>query len=249
RYDNYSDFGSTLNPRLGLVWNTTQQVTTKLLYGRAFRAPSFAELYLANNPAGVGNKDINPETIDTLELGFNYTPSSKITSSITFYAYKINNFINKVPSSIGIEYKNTGKQKGRGIEIESSYQATDKILLSLDYAYRWTKNQITNQTVANVPKHIGHAMFDYSFTQNWYLGSEVFIVADTPREVGDSRKKINSYEVLNASLGYKLYKNIDASIAARNLFDKKYYSPSNTNPINDYPMEGLNVFAELRYRF
>ncbi|GAB6042124.1 hypothetical protein JCM17961_28000 [Endothiovibrio diazotrophicus] len=42
RYDDYSDFGSTINPRLSLVWATDYDLSTKLLYGRAFRAPSLA---------------------------------------------------------------------------------------------------------------------------------------------------------------------------------------------------------------
>lgn len=44
RYDHYSDFGSTTNPRFALIWATTDSITTKLLYGRAFRAPAMAEL-------------------------------------------------------------------------------------------------------------------------------------------------------------------------------------------------------------
>lgn len=43
RLDEYSDFGATVNPRVGLVWNMGPRLTTKLLYGRAFRPPSFAE--------------------------------------------------------------------------------------------------------------------------------------------------------------------------------------------------------------
>src|SRR5690606_32168414 len=43
RYDDYTDFGSTVNPRLALVWSTSHNLTTKLLYGEAFRAPSFSE--------------------------------------------------------------------------------------------------------------------------------------------------------------------------------------------------------------
>ena len=29
RYDHYSDFGDTVNPRLALVWSTTRNLTTK----------------------------------------------------------------------------------------------------------------------------------------------------------------------------------------------------------------------------
>ncbi len=39
RVDRYSDFGTTVNPRLALVGNLSPSLTAKLLYGRAFRAP------------------------------------------------------------------------------------------------------------------------------------------------------------------------------------------------------------------
>ncbi|CAK0780863.1 hypothetical protein CCP3SC15_810013 [Gammaproteobacteria bacterium] len=48
RHDRYSDFGSTTNPRLALVWDATLNLTAKLLFGQAFRAPSFTEQYGIN---------------------------------------------------------------------------------------------------------------------------------------------------------------------------------------------------------
>ncbi|HDK02834.1 MAG TPA: TonB-dependent receptor, partial [Gammaproteobacteria bacterium] len=75
RYDRYSDFGGTTNPRLALVWQARYDLTAKLLYGRAFRAPSFAELFSINNPVGLGNPNLKPETINTAELAFDYQPT------------------------------------------------------------------------------------------------------------------------------------------------------------------------------
>ena len=70
RHDRYSDFGSTTNPRLALVWDASLDLTAKLLYGRAFRAPSFNEEYGINNPVNRGNPNLMPETISTLEAVF-----------------------------------------------------------------------------------------------------------------------------------------------------------------------------------
>ncbi|NJD08122.1 MAG: TonB-dependent receptor, partial [Methylococcaceae bacterium] len=53
RYDFYSDFGETLNPRAALVWDMRYDLTAKLMYGSAFRAPSFQEMYAKNNPVTV----------------------------------------------------------------------------------------------------------------------------------------------------------------------------------------------------
>ena len=56
RHDHYSDFGNTLNPRLALVWEAAYDVTAKLLYGTAFRAPSMTELYAINcMPSSTGS--------------------------------------------------------------------------------------------------------------------------------------------------------------------------------------------------
>ena len=93
RYDNYTDFGSTFNPRLALVWSTSLKLTTKLLYGRAFRAPSFAELLTVNNPVALGNPKLNPETIDTLELAFDYVHSPELSLNFNLYRYKIDDLI------------------------------------------------------------------------------------------------------------------------------------------------------------
>jgi outer membrane receptor for ferrienterochelin and colicins len=70
RADDYSDFGTTVNPRLALVWQNNPVLTTKFLYGRAFRAPSFSELYNQNNPTILGNPDLEPEIINSFEVAF-----------------------------------------------------------------------------------------------------------------------------------------------------------------------------------
>ena len=74
RYDNYSDFGSTVNPRIALVWSTSYKLTTKFLYGEAFRAPSFAQTRAINNPLILGNINLKPEQIESFEIAFDYRP-------------------------------------------------------------------------------------------------------------------------------------------------------------------------------
>ena len=118
RYDHYSDFGNTLNPRAALVWQTKYNLTTKLLYGRAFRAPSFAELYAINNPIRLGNANLRPETIDTLEMAFDYQPTFDINTKFNFFTYKIRNQISLVSLTGGSTFTsdNTGQQDGDGLK-------------------------------------------------------------------------------------------------------------------------------------
>lgn len=95
RYDDYSDFGSTTNPRVGVQWSPTSQLGLRASYSESFRAPNGGELLTVGNrllfifpvadPAGgqdpipalvqVGSKDdIGPERARMIEFGVDYTP-------------------------------------------------------------------------------------------------------------------------------------------------------------------------------
>ena len=64
RYDHYSDVAPGLSPRMALVWNVSPKLTTKILYSRAFRPPSFFEKNFPKIPGLI----IKPETVNTVEF-------------------------------------------------------------------------------------------------------------------------------------------------------------------------------------
>jgi iron complex outermembrane receptor protein len=45
RDDHYSDFGNTINPKLGVRWNPVKQVVVRGSYGTGFRAPSLSDMH------------------------------------------------------------------------------------------------------------------------------------------------------------------------------------------------------------
>ncbi|MEO8186530.1 MAG: TonB-dependent receptor [Burkholderiaceae bacterium] len=45
RFDDYSDFGNTFNPKIGLRWQPIQQVLLRASYNTGFRAPTLYEIY------------------------------------------------------------------------------------------------------------------------------------------------------------------------------------------------------------
>jgi outer membrane receptor for ferrienterochelin and colicins len=248
RYDDYSDFGSTINPRLALVWQTSPVLTSKLLYGRAFRAPSFVDMYAQNNPVGNGNPDVDPETIDTYEVAFDYFPNEQLRSVINFYYYDAKDIIDAAGTSID----NVGQQKGYGSELEVNFQATSELTLQADYAYRHTEVDNTGHAAADAPKYLAHAGANWSFAANWYADAQVFWVAERKRLATDTRKDVPNYSMVNASIGYQMEKNLKLSSGVRNLFDKDIYEPSPASGLgemDDYKMPGRYLYAELRYSF
>lgn len=248
RYDYFSDFGSTINPRLALVWQTSNTMTSKLLYGRAFRAPSFVELYAQNNPVGNGNSNLNPETIDTYELAFDFYPNSKFRNMVNVYYYQAENLID----AVGTSFDNVGEQEGYGLEYEVNYKPTNKINLMADYAYRETRVKKTGQEVPDAPKHLAHAGANWNFVAKWTVDAEIFWVGERKRAVGDTRDDISDYTTVNMSLINQINKETTINISARNLFDTKSYNPSPSSSLgelDDFQMTNRYLFAELRYRF
>lgn len=93
RYDEYSDFGSTFNPKFGVMWRPVEDVLVRASYGTSFRPPSLFELYAPRTqssaqvtdvrrgnevivvPAIVGgNKDLRPIEGKSSSVGIVWTP-------------------------------------------------------------------------------------------------------------------------------------------------------------------------------
>jgi outer membrane receptor for ferrienterochelin and colicins len=251
RYDHYSDFGSTINPRLALVWETRPDLTTKLLYGSAFRPPSFAELYFQNNPAAYGNPDLDPETIDTFELVFDYQPTSNFNIILSSFYYEIENLIEYLPVSASeLKAQNARDQKGSGFELEASWQIIKTFQLKGNVAYQDSEDKNTGATVPDAPRWQSYLNGHWDFYPEWSLDAQWFWIADRKRAAGDLRPDIDNYSLVNLSMRRKnIYRHWDFALLAKNVFDADIREPSSISIPDDYPMEGRSVFGELRVHF
>lgn len=61
RYDHYSDFGSTTNPKVSLRWQPTKEYLMRGSYGKGFRAPQLPELFLPTQQGATGSNHDDPE--------------------------------------------------------------------------------------------------------------------------------------------------------------------------------------------
>jgi iron complex outermembrane recepter protein len=95
RFDHYSDFGSTTNPKVSLQWVPIEGVTAHASYSKSFRAPELFQLgvglgqvayiYPATNPASPtgttpallldgSNPNLQPERANTFSAGLTFKP-------------------------------------------------------------------------------------------------------------------------------------------------------------------------------
>jgi len=251
RYDRYSDFGKTINPRFALVW-TNGFYTAKLLYGQAFRAPSFSELNSINNPIILGNPKLNPETMETTELAFGWAPNWDVNAHMNLYHYKTKDMIAFVadPNKGSRSAQNIHNLTGKGIELALDWNISKQWHLNTNYAYQQTLNTKTNQQQPLVPKQFATLSLDWLFLADWKLASQIDWVADRIRENGDNRANPKDYTSTNLSLHYQPNKSHwKAGMTIKNIFDKKAFEPSDGKIPDDYPLNGRAMSASVEYTF
>jgi iron complex outermembrane receptor protein len=252
RYDVYSDFDSTMNPRLALVWETRNDLSTKLMYGRAFRPPSFNELYVKNNPANNGNPDLEPETIETLELAFDYRPLKTFRMAVNFFVYEIEDLIELVPDAGQATQtsQNHKDQEGHGFEIETAWKMSDTLIVKGNVAYQRAEDSTTKEIVPEAPELQFYANVNWEFQPNWSLDGQYFWIGGRHRAAADPRPAIDDYSLVNIALRrQQIFQHWDAALAVRNLLDEDIREPSQAVIPNDYPMESRAIWLELRYFF
>lgn len=252
RHDQYSDFGGTTNPRVALVWETAYNLTSKLLYGRAFRPPSFAELYNINNPVALGNPNLKPETNESTELAFAWQAASSLQANLNLFRYQMKDILRFVQNpDNSYTAQNAGRQHGQGMEVELVWDANQSLRLSGNYAQQQSIDEATNQDAGNAPRHHIYARADWRFMPRWTLDTQLNYVADRKREPGDTRPAIADYHTVDLTLrNQKRSSDWDFAFKVLNLFDADAREPSPSPGLipNDLPLAPREWRVELSHQ-
>lgn len=107
RYDHNSRFGSTVNPRVGLVYHYSPKTTIKALYGTAYWAPSphvsfeqYGSFYSLDSGRTyrsdflhLPNPELKPTTLKTSELSISQKINKVLNVTVTGYYTQMRNLI------------------------------------------------------------------------------------------------------------------------------------------------------------
>jgi outer membrane cobalamin receptor len=243
RYDHYNDFGGVLNPRLGAAWEVNSRNTLKLMYGEAFRAPTFAELYNKNNPSLVGNTNLKPEKVKTLEINLQNT-MDKLETSITLFHSTIDDII----TTSGTTYVNRGTTTTQGVEAEFKYTLPRGSYIAANYTYQNPQNKETSKSLENIAKQEGYVALNYRINSSLNLYTDAKYIGEQTRSDFDFRDRVKSSITGNMTLLVNdlIQKNLHMKFSVYNLWDEKSYD--SYTPY-DYPLAGRSYMAELSYKF
>jgi iron complex outermembrane receptor protein len=265
RYDHYSTFGSTVNPRLALIYTPFDGTVFKFLYGSAFRAPNVFELYYNLPSQNVkGNPNLGPENIRTYELIYEQYIGNHLRGTIEgFYNY-IDNLIVQVtdPADGFFVFKNLSRVQADGVEAELEAKFDNGLTGRASYTFQDARDSDTGQTLVNSPRHLAKLNVTIPL-----LHEKVFLGIE--EQFTDRRKTLvagnfaKSFFVTNLTLfSRNLLKNLELSASLYNLFDYRYGDPGGVEHIQDparfvdpaHPLDiiqqdGRTFRVKLTYKF
>ena len=132
RVDLPSNFEKSFSPNLGAIYHLRENLSLKLNYGRAYRAPTFNDLYW---PDG-GNEDLKPETGQSFETGLSYS-ARKLSCQISLFSRQVKNLISWQPLGENGLWQpfNLDRFNSWGTEFQLGYNLKDGVDLDLNYSF------------------------------------------------------------------------------------------------------------------
>ncbi|MBA3582037.1 MAG: TonB-dependent receptor [Gammaproteobacteria bacterium] len=256
RIDEYSDFGTEVNPRLAIVWQSTYNITTKILYGHAFRSPSYEEQFVQTSPLAQGNDDLQPETIDTLELGVDYAITDDVHITANVFMYELSDMIRSIqdpnePNRAPIENVNT--VRAHGYEAELAWHISPSWNLNGNYAYQETEIQETGDTLEAAPRHKVYGLLSFDGIAGFSSSLKSLYVADRRRLSIDSRDEVKNYSRFDWIVNYEnAARKHNVQLVIKNLLDKEYNEATYYGRLylqDDLPMPGRSLSTQYEYRW
>ena len=250
RYDDYSDFGGHFSPRAGITWEYIPGYDLKLLYGHAFRAPSFVELY-----GGYGNPDIDPETVDTYEISLGAQFTSSFSGRTTFYRSDYKDGISYKSVGDDVQLINYVEEQYKGVELELKYDFRRGSYLAVNYTYQTTDDPDTNESSSVLlPTHKGNIIANIRLNKYLNFNTYCHFRDGYKRAEDDPRDDMKGQAIVNATLiakkFLKRFQGLELRASVYNIFDEDYTMPTGTIMIpGDIPMPGRNYMLGIRYAF
>ncbi|PIF04671.1 MAG: hypothetical protein CSA86_01015 [Arcobacter sp.] len=184
RVDKHENFDTIASPKIFGVYRLGTNSRLKAGYGKGFNAPTLTQSsddYEFSNPSAGhafrGNSDLDPETTNTYEIGYEFTNKIQSFKATAFYN-DIKNLISNKPylNADGTRkmtgdgtpldiYANISSATAKGIELEYSKSNLIKnVDLNTSYTYLKTKDKEKDRVLNFRPEHKINASLKYKIT-------------------------------------------------------------------------------------
>ena len=261
RVDDYSDIGAHISSSAGLVYRASDELIAKLLYGSAFRAPSFYEKYTSGHIYyGHGVEGILPEETDTYEASLIYMPNLNHKFSLNAHYSELTNVIDSDRTSNNyVGYINMKPRVNKGVEFEYYFKTRETHNLFFNATY--TDSQFAfpprdtdptfDQSVPDVSKAMFKAVYVYHPTNKLSLGSAWSHYSQTTQDEQTNRDTtVEKQYTFDETITYKFSNASQVRLTIKNLLDRESRVPSRSYNVPGGELrEGRNYFLNYSYLF
>lgn len=273
RYDWNSQFGWFISPGIGFVSPLLDNLWLKLSISKAFRAPTFNDLFWPNS----GNQDLKPEHGWAYELRFESSPAPALFAALSLFVRSVKDRIAWLPGQDNMwQPENVDKIDIRGVDFNISNQLSRIISVHIEGSYLQSK-QINNEIVydfydwvvdtgltiieeverqtAFTPEYSFSARMNFIFPYEYEFNIDGVIAAeqvnyyanyDAYPDITMDTKRLAPYMILNASFSKKISYYLKLQLGIKNILDEDYAKQfGNSMDDLDYPMPGRLFFARI----
>lgn len=244
RVDDYSDFGSTINPRAAIHFSPQPNLQVKLMYGEAFRAPSINETGIQNSPVEIGNPNLQPETVTTWELNTQFNQADS-QWQFTYFHNSIEDAIEQSPinSDPRTTPSNTDEITTEGLELEFSKQLSAALQLRTNmthYRHIASDEKSTPAQMGSIV--LNYQQTDYNINLNAYYRSET-------EQMLNNNEPLSSYSLLNLHTRLRIHPQLELNLGVSNLTNRNARSVSFNTPLpGGTPYRGRTFSIGLRWQ-
>jgi len=248
-----SDAFAELAPKFGLLWDVTAGQQVYLALSRGFRAPQATELYRLQSQQTVA--DLEPEKLDSVELGYRLARARLFLDLAAFYMRK-QNYIFRDSEGFNVS---DGRSRHRGLELDGAWTFAHGWNLGVNGT--WARHQYDFDRLASqgeliqsgydidtAPRTMGtvRLAWDYSPAgmaelEWWHMGEYYLDAENAHRYPG--------HDLLNLRLQHALTRNWILGVNLNNLTDRAYADRADFafGNYRYFPGRGRNIFVALEW--
>lgn len=255
---------SELSPKLSFVYSpdTENEVfkntAYRFLVGRAFRAPSIAEIYFKKELFGgfdfLYNPNLKPEEMISAEIGVRKQFTNRFTFDMAFFFNQYENLIQYVNTGNSIygpfQVQNIANSQIKGFEFSLDYNSSLKMFnkpfeyfFNISYTYLNARDLSENRKDDYLPyKPVNNFLFTTNFA---YYGFNLDINGKYLSAIDEvlfyKLEEPESYFLLSLKLSKEITSKISFFLAVNNFFDESYQELERIQAPNRNFNSGINL--------
>ncbi|MBD3770833.1 MAG: TonB-dependent receptor [Rhodobacterales bacterium] len=239
RVDDHDKFGSETTGRIAAAYAASEQVIVRASWGQGFKAPSIFQSTYICTFCGLTepNANLKPETSEAYDIGVDWSSADgRAQAGITYFDQETENMID---FSYTAGYDNIALVDSKGVELFGSYQFTNWLGVSANYAYIDAEDGNGNE-LSRLPEHSGDVTVSLD-PEGPFSGN--ILVRYNGDEANTDGTTLDGWTRVDLTGSYDLTDRIELYGRIENLFDEHYQQ------ILGYGTPGLSGTVGLRLRY